>query len=165
MVIVAGSESSGTRLVKQILMMNGYDGGKDHHEKWGNTIEDYHVPPAKNGEHRVWRHSLPMAKDWPDIHTAVDMSLDAGHKVLLLWTIRAIWPVLKSVKRKHQGTEEEVLKAWSKMGILCIHGLFWPIIYEELIKRGADAFRGAPLVLPIKKVPPLRDENAKWYRQ
>lgn len=163
MVLVFGSESSGTRLVKEILLMNGYVGGKDNHELWGNQPGEYHVPPAKNKEHRVWRHSFPMGPSWPDIYEIDRQVEQAGHtSILVLVTNRATWPCLQSIQRRHGGTLGELLAAYRRIYSTLLPT--WPISYEELIQRGADAFRGAPLELSIKKVPELRDENTKWYK-
>lgn len=165
MVIVSGPESSGTRLTKTILMMNGYVGGADHEELWGNLPGQYNVPPAKEGEHRVWRHSCPMAEVWPRLYMAADLAKKAGHEVLFLVTTRAMWPCLQSAKRKHQGTVREIGYGYYRIwhAIELSHCPFWIISYEELMMRGIVAFRGAPLALPIREAPIIRNENMKWY--
>ena len=162
-IYIWGPESTGTRLLKSVFLMNGFDGGSDHEEKWGNKITDYRLPDDGN---IVWRFSVPMGDEWPALTKAIDMGLEKQFDVKVLVTTRDWNASLASQKRHHRGSVDRVRQAY-KVIFAALSARpavsYWIISYEQVIHLGEHYL---PMMFPdiqFVRFPELFDGNAKYY--
>ena len=184
--LVLGPEATGTRLLKRILMANGWAGGvgpgEDYNvELFGNTPprgeaatnrSHYALPadPADWPARVVWRHSFPMGEDWPDIPAM--LKLLAGRYVVYTLVTTRDWNATIESHRRHgaKWTANNLREVYQDIFKGCeyegIHGGmlkdWFMISYEAILDHGMD-YLDAVLPWPIMTQVPLVDGNAKYY--
>lgn len=72
--LVLGPESSGTRMMTDIMIAAGCDGTSGHSQIWDAK------PP--DGNVIVWRRSIPHSGVWPDIARMVELLRGVGYTVM-----------------------------------------------------------------------------------
>ena len=92
-IIVAGPESSGTRLATRMLIAAGCLGEGGHKQAF-----DEDGPPAKlSGANAiVWRRSLPHAGKWPSLSEMAHKCASRGYDVGFVVTVREWWAMALS---------------------------------------------------------------------
>lgn len=88
-VLVVGPESTGTRLVTEVMVRAGCHGSAEHQQPWD-------VQPPDGVSPVVWRRSVPHAQAWPDLEAMVAALTDRGYAVRAVVTCRAWWPTVHS---------------------------------------------------------------------
>ncbi len=161
--LVCGPESSGTRLMTQILIAAGCDGDGGHGQRWDTRDPGSDVI--------VWRRSFPHAQQWPSIPKMADRMRGLGYEVTVVVTTRDWYPMCRSqVKAGHVGNVEQALENLQMAYPLIFGGIamakvdFVVVSYEGLVQRKrAYLERLMPLLgLPTPEVE-LYDANSKWY--
>lgn len=158
-VIIIGPESSGTRLVKSIFLLNGYAGSPEHAERWGNSVSDYAAPSPDEYPAIVWRFSYPMGGETPRPDYASLLAARNGYDVLFLICVRDGW-----CSSQHGNSDRKNLESYLRLfaHVVSVDFPARVISYEHLCAVGVGAFRDLPLILPITTAPPLVNGNDKY---
>ena len=83
-VLILGGEGTGTRLVAELLSVNGVWGDLGHHQR----LDSFDGTLLSScGERLFWRRSLPHADDWPELDRM--LGLLTGFQVQVVITTRA----------------------------------------------------------------------------
>jgi len=167
-VFILSVECSGTRLVKRIFLANGWEGGSEHQETWGNLIREYNAPDSKEHPHIVWRFSFPMGDEIPRFEIAAYLARLKGYEIICVVIVRDGFASMK-----HKPDEERAAQsAWDQ--ILMLEEIFRQmrivkpdksriITYESLMKNGVSVFKELGLCKPLTVPVELVDGNEKWY--
>ncbi len=167
LILIWGPESTGTRLIKEILILNGYLGNEGHKETWGNKPEEYHLPPAGSlPQIPVWRFSYPMGNYSPNPKSdaIVDFILEHGYSPKVIVTFRDMLPQSISALYKRGSRRHVVPACYSSIfSTISRHKLdFWVLSYESLIQNKLPVLQAIPFI-EVSKLPELKDGNAKYY--
>ncbi|MFP4344253.1 MAG: helix-hairpin-helix domain-containing protein [Anaerolineales bacterium] len=101
--LVAGAESTGTRLVTQILLAAGCRGDRGHAQRWDTRLPEGETPI-------VWRRSFPHGDTWPLLKELLGYLGEAGYAVTVVVTTRDWWATARSqVRHGHAHDEAEAL--------------------------------------------------------
>ena len=108
--VIMGPESSGTRILTQILISAGCIGDGGHEQKFDDAIP----PPSAVDAPIVWRRSVPHheGEQMPVLDEMVEQ-LD-GYDITVLITTRSLYPVAKSQMR-HRETIENLKVAYERI--------------------------------------------------
>jgi hypothetical protein len=165
--LVLGAESSGTRLVTQLLIDAGCEGGAEHKQPFDDGF------PLASGC-VVLRRSVPHEWGWPYISRTVEVMRKAGYDVISLVCVRDHrCTVLSQVKAGHvpdlETAEENTQRAYH----LIFQGLYEAGVefilapYEAIVDRpfswlcGVCLMTGLPL--PDRVSVEVYDGNEKHY--
>jgi len=108
--IVMGPESTGTRVLTQILISAGCVGDGGHEQRF-----DEHIPlPDEVGSDIVWRRSVPHFKSekMPTLDNMSDRL--KGYNIKVLVTSRSIYPTAKSQMR-HRNSLDGLHQAYRRV--------------------------------------------------
>ncbi len=167
--LVVGPESSGTRMVTELLIAAGCEGDCGHTQRW-----DQGSPEAADHPMIVWRRSVPHAGRWPDIAAICADLVSAGYgRLIVLVTVRDATCLERSqVMRRHVGTcvsaRENISRCYRHIfkGLARADGAEVVMVsYEALLLHGDLA--AAALLERIGIDGPgelvITDQNAKHY--
>jgi len=168
--LVAGAESSGTRMLTGLLVAAGCSGSAGHTQAW-----DANAPCADEHPRIVWRRSVPHGGDWPDLRGMVDELRSRGYAdVRFVVTVRD-----RHCLESSQVAAGHVPDAAGAAGNIrrCYGHIFSQLAempevayviapYESLVLHGAKAagelLEALGLDVP-DDMPSFRDENAKYF--
>lgn len=162
-IIIAGAESTGTRFLKSIFILNGYDGTEGHSEKWGNGLEEYSAPDPMEYPAIVWRFSYPMGLEIPRIDKVAYLLDKAGYRIKILICVRDGW-----CSSRHGQTDAAQVAGYKYL-FEQIYAIQGParcriISYESLCSNQNSVFNGLNLIRPIEKFPEICNGNDKYYK-
>lgn len=168
--VVAGAESSGTRMLTGLLVAAGCSGSADHTQAW-----DAKPPRADEHPRIVRRRSVPHGGVWPDLQGVVDELRSCGYAdVRFVVTVRD-----RHCLESSQVAAGHVADAAEAAGNIrrCYGHIFSQLAempevacviapYESLVLHGAKAagklLEALGLDVP-EDMPCFRDENAKHF--
>lgn len=108
--IVMGPESTGTRVLTQILISAGCVGDGGHEQRF----DEYIPPPGEVGSDIVWRRSVPHFKS-EEMPYLKDMENKLnGYNIKVLITSRSIYPTARSQMR-HRSYLENLKQAYERI--------------------------------------------------
>lgn len=162
-ILVAGAESSGTRLVSRILIAAGCVGDGDHVQRW-----DVQLPTEE--PLIVLRRSMPHAKSWPDLRYLAAKLASRNYEVTVLVIVRDRTATVDSqIKTGHVATTEQahahIHEAYLRVfGFLAESGLPYVIVpYESLASKPSVRALCRSLGLPRPNHEAVFDGNTKHY--
>jgi len=161
--VVVGAESTGTRLMTEILMHAGCDGDATHEQRFDNGF-----PPAS--KHIVFRRSFPHANITPDLTAILRDLRKAGYSPRVIVMTREIGATASSqLLARHCVTEWEALMriqgAYRAIfEALCKESVAYVIVAYEALTTSpkhtvANLFR--VLDFPVGVI--VKNENGKHY--
>jgi hypothetical protein len=160
--IVMGPESTGTRVLTQILISAGCVGDGGHKQRF-----DEHIPsPEEVGSDIVWRRSVPHfnAEDMPTIKS-MESRLE-GYDVKILITSRSLYPAAKS-QMNHRDHLSSLEQAYDRIneGYSYIFGQiseydFTVVTYEGLRRNDSKICEQIGIGEPDVDI---YDGNEKYY--
>jgi hypothetical protein len=166
--LVLGGESTGTRLVTRLCILNGAEGDDDHEQRW-----DEKLPTPAEHPCIVWRRSIPHggegARHFPDPAALVQKLEGSGYEV----TVRCWRATVKSqVAQKHVASEEEGLENLRRAYLSILPSLWATgapvhfVSYEALRDERAQLalFRTVDFQPENVLTLAVSDENSKHYR-
>lgn len=167
-VFVVGVECSGTRVVKHLFLANGWAGGMEHSESWGNLIKDYQAPDPTKFPNIVWRFSYPMGDEIPRLEIAAYLACLKGYEIICVAVVRDGY-----ASQKHTPEEERAAQT-SFNQVLMMEEMFSQIrmvkpdktrviTYESLMTFGVKVFKDLGLTKAIEVPVDSFDGNIKWY--
>lgn len=158
--IVIGPESSGTRMLTEVLVKAGCEGDYGHEQRW-DTEEI-------KGDLVVWRRSYPHLQEPVEIKALLERLKDYEVKVII--TTRDFYPMARSsVLRGHCKTTDEALnrmndaycKVFAQLKKLKLP--FIVVSYENLaLNKNAINVLLAELKLPLTNFE-ITNQNEKYY--
>lgn len=161
---VLGPESSGTRMMTEILISAGCFGDATSSQRLDSGIPEGTSPI-------VWRRSAPHAQEYPPLGKMIGRVQGLGYDVRAIVMTRDWHAMLRSqVAWGHTPTVAKARER-TRMGYLHIFmhlrgtGIpFTVVSYESLVQRSGAALSAVmdELDLPTPDFE-IRDENAKWY--
>lgn len=159
--LVLGPESTGTRLMTQILISAGCQGDAGHFQKFDEYIPE--VTPI------VWRRSYPHFGNWPNLFVMLEEL--ANYECHAIVTVRHPHATERSqVANKHVKTtkiaRENVSKAYQRifMSLSTSGTPFTVIPFESLMLHPAQSQYALFEMLGLSGQPlAIRDENRKHY--
>ncbi len=163
-ILVAGPESSGTRMMTKILMAAGCAGDDDSHQRW-----DHEDP---QGDLIVWRRSVPHARGWPVLRELVRHLRTFGYEVSALITTRAWWPMAQSQVFHHHVPDMatalvNIAGAYPHIlaGLTAASVPYTMAHYENIVTRPDKALATLLGALGLKAPIGFEvfDANEKWY--
>jgi len=170
--LVLGGESTGTRLVTRLCILNGCEGDDDHEQRW-----DKKLPTPGEYPVIVWRRSIPhgagSARHFPDPTSLIQELQAIGYEVTVLVTTRCWRATTKSqVAQKHVTSEDEGLENLRRAYLSVIPALWMTdapvhfVNYEALRDEHAQLalFRASRLGPKTTLTLVVSDENTKHYR-
>jgi hypothetical protein len=109
--LIAGSESSGTRLLAKILVKCGVYGQYTHKQeidKYLNNLEKF----LQDKEDVVLRRSFPHANAWPDLESIIEKFRQVGYTPIVIVPLRDWKSTISSQisRHKHVSTYKKGLK-------------------------------------------------------
>lgn len=164
--LVMGPESSGTRLMTQLLIAAGCDGDGDHWQRW-----DEETPEAPL---IVFRRHTPANRTppWADDNDVIRGLQDLGYTVHVVLITRD-WhsTIISQVEAPHAASVEEAIEkirnAWRRIFANLQPDVDFDVVsYESLVMRPAGTVRflfqrlGLPAPDPM---PRIYDGNEKYY--
>lgn len=163
--LVAGPESSGTRLLTSILIAGGCSGSADHEQPWDKKW-------PVNEKLIVWRHSVPHGVQFPDLAGIVKVLRGKGYMVQALATVRDPWATAKSataaghtnnVLESYAEQEKAIRHIYQQFGIVNCPVMCVP--YEALVTRptAVQATMRKFYLLPKTPKVEVYDGNVKHY--
>lgn len=169
--LVAGPESSGTRLMTRVLMHWGCHGEGGHGQMLDSDVWWRHDPFMTFPPKIVWRRSLPHGGVWPDFTQMLRRLEDRGYEPHFVITIRSKTPMVRSQVQaghvRHTGVGEfKVLQALSLItNFVIAHEVPYSMVtYEGLIHQPLLA-KALAQELGLKYRPfKFADANAKHLR-
>jgi len=169
--IVLGPESSGNRLIQNLLVKAGCYGGAGYKLPFNQKL-DYNIPyPDKPVS---WLRSVPHEGNWePNITAMASQLSNKGYTPYLVVVHRAIWCTASSLIDHYGGhieydeAMERTVKAWRYIaGVMdSFSGPITISSYDEIIrsKYGKNAFLN---LLGLDSVDyPVKQCNTKHYRR
>jgi SAM-dependent methyltransferase len=164
--IVVGAESSGTRLLSQILVSNGVSGEATHQQKF--DTED------PSGDVVVWRRSVPhgLTDDEPDLVEMGKKLKRLGYSVTVLVMHRDPAATLASQEERFLAiTNRQIAEQRYQAAYLHIYSCikkmkvpFYSITYESLVSHQKGVLNWLSEVVGLQLKPiAISDENAKRY--
>ncbi len=166
LVLIWGPESSGTRLIKELLLANGYDGAPGHQERWGNNPDQFHLPPPEEqAAIPVWRFSYPMGGKLVDANYLLDFIAQAGYEPKVIITVRDMYPQSMSAILNHYGRRQTVASCYKRI-FTAINERdldFWILTYESLTTYGLPVLQSVPFLEITQLGASLKNGNDKYY--
>ena len=167
-VFVTGVECSGTRVVKHLFLANGWAGGEEHNESWGNLVKEYKSPESSEFPNIVWRFSFPMGEEIPRLEIATYLARLKGYEIICVAVVRDGY-----ASQKHTPEEERAAQTCFNQ-VLMLEEMFRQIrivnpdktrviTYESLITFGVKVFKDLGLTKAIEIPVDFVDGNEKWY--
>lgn len=169
--LVLGGESTGTRLVTRLCLLNGCEGDDEHVQRWDESLPSPVEQPLI-----VWRRSIPHgagdARHFPDPAFLIQDLEARGYEVAVLVTTRCWRAATKSqVAQGHVTTEEEGLQNLRRTYLSVLPALWMTgapvhfVSYEALRDERAQLalFRAIGLQPETVLTLAVSDENAKHY--
>lgn len=160
--LVLGPESSGTRVVTEILRSAGCDGDSGHGQRWDV------MPP--DGDKIVWRRSMPHAHNWPDLDAMHDKLDLLGYEVKIVVTTRDWKAMIKSQLGQHVPDERQGLaniqEAMRRIfEFIYRRNLDYIIMsYDAMVLNKHEYLKSLLSLFNLEyQEVEIRDENAKHY--
>jgi len=168
---VIGPESSGTKMMAQILIRCGCKGSSGDNQLMADLNE-----AAKSECNIVVRFSFPHMRVWPDFEYTVNKYRQFGFEVIALVMSRSWWVMMESqTKRGHVKDQTAALSNIQRAYYLMFHQMdkagvnFLIVSYEDLILNAAGGCISrlcGMLRLPNPDpFPEIRNENLKHYKE
>ena len=161
--LIFGPESSGTRMLTQIMIASGCIGDPDHRQRWDQKLPE--TEPLI-----VWRRSLPHGGKMPNIQHMVDGLRANGYEVSALVILRDIHACASAqVRRGHAGSLVEAVSAIMNAWRYAAHFLEQArvphlfITYESLVLYGTKPLQRLVPDIKIVEQFHIRNENWKYY--
>ena len=163
--LVVGAESTGTRLMTQILISMGCAGDSGHNQRW----EGGKLPEEE--EAVVLRRSVPHRKQWPDLAGMVNRLRGRGYRTQAIVTVRDPFATAASqIKAGHTRSQTEAMANISQayghiyQQLVHVRCPVLPVPYEALVNE-PDLQRRLARFLLLDDVEPVDvyNGNAKWY--
>ena len=157
--LILGPESSGTRMMTEVLLAAGCTGDAGHEQRFDNTWPDGESPI-------VWRRSIPHAGEWPSIDRMIHHLRQSDYEVYAVVTMRD-WSAMARSQVEHwnhtfESAIENIRTAYPYIfsALLKFRVPYIMTSYESLKEWGpqADLFLSIGLEAPDFEV---RDENRK----
>lgn len=157
--LVLGPESSGTRMMTEILIAAGCIGDAGHEQRF-----DEKQPAGESPI--VWRRSVPHAGEWPSIDLMIHRLQQSGYEVFAVVTMRD-WTAMARSQVEHwnhtfESAIENIRGAYPYIfaSLLKFRVPYIMTSYEGLVEYGPqqDLFSTIGLEAPDFQV---RDENQK----
>lgn len=170
--LVVGPESSGTKLVTQILISNGCQGSATNDQHLWSAIQQrlsIEVDPL------VLRLSFPHGLDMIDLSQLLWHMRCLGYWPRVLITVRDWWVIQQSQCDDHthafspEHSENKIMDAYLRIfaGLIHCRTPFRLVSYEALVTRPAKTMRKIVEWCGLDFRPELSvhvsDENKKWY--
>ena len=168
--LVAGAESSGTRMLTGLLVAAGCSGSAGHAQAW-----DAKAPHADEHPRVVWRRSVPHGGAWPELREMVERLRSRGYDdVRFVVTVRDRHCLASSqVAAGHVAdaacASENIRRCYRHIFSQLAEMPEAPYViapYESLVLHGAKAAGRLLEALGLDApddMPPFRDENAKYF--
>lgn len=175
LIIIAGSESSGNRLWKKVLVAStSFEDDPSKADSWwlGNTIKLLHST--------VIRRSLPTGpmgrgRHFPNLFQFADRAKSSGARVQFVLPTRDRTAIIRSKARVHTGGDLELAEkelgraARLQSDILRVYGPAAVVVsYEALMLLKADYVAQVLGLLELSptfaKTPDLHDGNLKYFK-
>ncbi len=164
--LVLGPESSGTRMMTQILMATGCAGDGDHDQRWDSVLPD--------GETSVvWRRSVPHGGQWPPLDLMVKRLRERSYEVYGVVMSRDWTAMMRSQVEHWEHTRESAIKnirmayPYIFSSLLKFQVPYVMVNYESLMQHGVqsltDVFETIDLVPPAEFE--LRDATARRLQE
>lgn len=164
--LVLGAESSGTRLMTQILIDGGCRGSAEMEQPFDHVIPPVESTPVPI----VWRRSVPHGGKWPSIGSLLLLLVSRGYEPYAVVMFRDWLATVKSqVSHGHVKTHED---AWINVQRAYKHIMrgiavapYIMVSYEALIQYPyvVQGWIGGGLELPNPQPDVvIRDEDRKW---
>lgn len=168
--LVVGPESSGTRLMTDILIRAGCNGDATHEQRW-----DTEQPPVDRPI--VWRRSIPHYFQWPPLPMLINTMRGWGFRPTVLVMQREFHALISSqvAQRRVQDINQ------ARAHIQRAYGLIWgglamavadipavPVSYEGIIYRPRkvlDELLSTLRLVVLDDYSFITDQNAKHYRR
>lgn len=168
--LVLGPESSGTRLMTEILVRSGCKGSSGDSQ----PMADLNHAGSQEGN-IVIRYSLPHTRVWPDIAYTAERLRAHGFQVLAVVMTRAWWPMMESqAKRGHIAHQASAMINISKaypfiLGHIGKQNIPYIMVsYEEMILNPGGYIPRTCAMLHVPNpvpFPEIRNENLKHYAE
>jgi hypothetical protein len=136
--LVLGPESSGTRMMTQLLMAAGCVGDGDHEQRWDDALPTVETPI-------VWRRSLPHGGEWPSIDLMTHRLRERGYTVCAVVMTRD-WTAVARSQMEHWGhTRETALSnirtayPYIFSSLLKFQVPYVMVSYESLVQHGPQS--------------------------
>jgi hypothetical protein len=97
--LVAGPQSSGTRMVAGIFVDAGCFGDRTHEQRLDLRPIEFWPDLV------VWRRSIPHSAQYPDLCAMTTKMIDAGYDVCLVVTVRERYAMARSQVRWHHAAD------------------------------------------------------------
>lgn len=160
--LVLGPESSGTRMMTEILIAAGCDGDAGHEQRWDTE--------SPTSDRIVWRRSAPHGGGWPNIDGMVWELRRLGYSVFAIVLNRDWTAMAKSQGESWGHTFESAIRnirsayphIFSDLRIKNVPYIC--VSYESLIQRGPQVLSPLFEILGGLDVPEFTvyDGNSKW---
>lgn len=164
--IIAGPESSGTRMLTKIFIESGCFGSDDHDQPFD------HKPPLEE-ENVVWRRSIPHGgvKE-PNIEYMYKYLVDKNYEVILIIINRDIFCTINSQISNNHVTEEDTSIQNIQDSFVFIFGLikklnikYFLINYESLILHYTWTIKNLSKLINFNLIDfNVKNENIKWMK-
>lgn len=136
--IVAGPESSGTRLLARVFLAAGCRGCAEHEQPF-----DAQLPPASLGDPIVWRRSVPHNVDLkPDLLSMRNQLQTAGYRVRLVivsrdWRCAAHSQAKRGLASSYEHAIGRIREATSHLLVQAIAGFedYLIVSYDNLVEH------------------------------
>jgi hypothetical protein len=134
-ILVAGPESSGTRMHTRIMIAAGFFGNDTHAQE---LDKGFQAAPDRI----VFRRSMPHNRKWPDLHAIVADLRAFDYEVKLIVCMRSVWAMIRSqiraghaADRRHAANNidqayREIYAAATRQDVL-----FYPSQFDALTGR------------------------------
>lgn len=160
---VLGPESTGTRLLTEILIDVGCVGDVGHDQRHDK------IPPTD--DMIVWRRSFPHSGQWPRVGEMINQVSSLGYKSYAVVTIRDMTATIDSQMATWGRTKEEAIDSIRTAYVFifeCLARFHVPYIivsYESLVQWKEVALKELFPIIgldPPEKVN-VYDANKKWF--
>lgn len=170
--IVVGPESSGTKLVTEILIKQGCWGDAGNDQRIDNIFAAHRkleVPKA------VFRRSFPHGGKWPILPDLLWHFKERGFEIVVIVMMRDMYCIMQSqmTNSTHAFTLahsfEKIRRAYTTIfrALAAVDRDFLIVSYESLVRRPVETCSWACGMIGMEfdpgKLPDIRDENAKHY--
>lgn len=173
--LVYGPESSGTRLMRRILIAAGCEGAGDLEQ----DFDTFGLPPSSLHPLIVWGHSIPghVARDWPPFDLHFKLCQTGGYDIVAIVMVRDWFAMAQSQIDHTHAHAESLLQAIETTGraykylfsALDKHNVpYLMISYDNLVKRPKWVIGhlfgclGLELQSEIEKI---KDGNSKYTKR
>ena len=163
--LVIGAESTGTKLVTDILVKNGCKGDYGHRQEF-----DHSPKILKDNDLVVWRRSFPHDGNWPNLSSLVNLL--KGYRITVIVTMRDWYSTSRSninIKRVDnvEASYDLIQDAYLRIFQQIIDNKFeYHIVnYDSLIAEPKEYQKILlqSIHLPIKELVNITNQNRKYY--